>query len=126
MKVSKCCPTEGGECWSLVGTDAMKEDAAKPTMRLNLGGTATGYPHPSLQRSLVIHEFGHALGLEHEHQRSDFWDILEKHLNPDKVPGMSSTPGSDESRATFGTQWARKLVKGTPSKYDPLSIMHYW
>ena len=47
-------------------------DPREPTMILNLYGMS----QPQ-QRSMVLHEFGHALGLDHEHQRSDFWDVLE-------------------------------------------------
>ena len=60
--------------WSKVGTAANWEpDTKKPTMVLNLFKM-----EKQEQKSMVIHEFGHALGLDHEHQRSDFWDVLEE------------------------------------------------
>ena len=115
-------------CWSMVGTDAIGKSV---TMVLNLGGTPEGYPSPDLQRSLVIHEFGHALGLMHNHQCSDFWDILEKHIDTEKMKSDSylrgAYAGNCESVAvTFESQW-KKQVEGASSNsaYDPNSIMHY-
>ena len=94
-------------------------------MALSLNG------HPlSLQRSLVIHEFGHALGLEHEHQRSDFWDVLEKHFDIEKMmkdPRLQDIGSEDTRKAAFGRDWFRKSgERGIKSEYDPHSIMHYW
>ncbi len=63
----------------MVGTDAMPKSVS---MGLDLGA-AGGYA--ALQKSLVIHEFGHALGLEHEHQRSDFWEVLGEYIDDEKM-----------------------------------------
>ena len=118
-----------GGNWSLVGMDATRIKLEKPTMELDL----RGFPS-ELQESLVIHQFGHALGLEHEHQRSDFWDVMEKHVDIDKMkmdPDLNpsqSTPGSDGVMQSWfrkkpdkhGTQSVNSL-----SEYDPDSIMHY-
>ena len=108
----------------MVGSDAVTVRDSKPTMVLSLNG------HPmSVQRSLVIHEFGHALGLEHEHQRSDFWDILQKFFDLDKMmkdPRFQSYKSEDKRKAAFGRDWFRKSdSKGLISEYDPQSIMHY-
>ena len=86
-------------------------------MQLNLGGHT-----PDLQESLVVHEFGHALGLEHEHQSSDFWDVLEKHLDVNEMK-------KDPLVGAAWDQWAKKSTGGQSvndlSEYDPDSIMHY-
>ena len=93
-------------------------DLKKPTMHLNLQGHT-----PELQQSLVVHEFGHALGLEHEHQSSDFWDTVGKHLD---VNEMKKDP---KVQTAFEQQWARMDTGGQSvnelSEYDPDSIMHY-
>lgn len=47
--------------WSYVGSDANYIDANEPTMNLALRGEY-------MSERVILHEFGHALGLEHEHQ----------------------------------------------------------
>ncbi len=70
--------------------------------------------HQQVQQSLVIHEFGHALGMEHEHQRSDFWKVLDGLLkDKHNLPGACA-----EHRVS-------KTACGNYD-YDPMSIMHYW
>ncbi len=76
------------------------------------------------QRSMVLHEFGHALGLDHEHQRSKFWDVLEGFIIPkfdmeNGVKCMKACPAVFRSNnvAPDGTK---------KSDYDSDSIMHYW
>ena len=86
------------------------------------------------QRSMVLHEFGHALGLDHEHQRSDFWDVLESRDEDDDLKfiiGKNKMRSGNKRKcleacpAVFRSQWVTPtLSKQTP--YDPDSIMHYW
>ena len=124
----------------MVGMYALKIDTDKPTMVLNL--TRMYCPN---QRSLVIHEFGHALGLDHEHQRSDFWEYLEKHIDMEKMCNDERVRKqiSDKGKASFGEDWfrdkskiprvIRKILRikdredgqVASAQYDPESIMHY-
>lgn len=50
--------------WSYVGTDCRTIPASQPTMNLHLNECDSDDNF----RRVVLHEFGHALGLEHEHQ----------------------------------------------------------
>ena len=107
--------------WSVVGMEAINvEDLKKPTMQLNLGGHT-----PDHQESLVIHLFGLALGLQREHQHSDFWDVLGKHLD---VKKMKEDP---KAGPTFKQEWAKAVAipgeqpTSSPSEHDPDSIMNF-
>ena len=75
------------------------------------------------KKCVVIHEFGHALGLGHEHQRSDFWKLIKPHV--DVVSMKADLNISDDY---FDKNWGKEKAfgKGKATEYDPLSIMHYW
>ena len=66
---------------------------------------------------IVVHEFGHILGLEHEHQRSDFWRKIKPYMNIHKMKNHLGEKYKDY-----------KPSKGSvaSSQYDPGSVMHYW
>ena len=106
---------------------ARKSKTSEPTLTLNL--SQKDAPEHFL-RYLVIHEFGHVLGLEHEHQRSDFWDTVEEFIDREKMESDKRFEQyqSKEGKATFGRDWLVTKEKGDSlsSDYDPYSIMHYW
>ena len=111
----------------MVGMDAtMVKDFKQPTMQLNLGGH-----NPDHQESLVIHQFGLVLGLGLEHQRSDFWDVVGRHLDieqmkMDPIVNPSQTP--EDGERMFRENWGsinREQSVNSLSEYDPDSIMHY-
>ena len=76
----------------------------------------------SHNKYLVIHEFGHALGMEHEHQRSKFWSEAEKFLDVDAMLF------DDRMEGVPKTDLLEKLQKGNHGSqdYDSESVMHYW
>ena len=97
--------------WSMVGMDADRvRSFTEPTMQLNLGGHS-----PEVQESIVVKCFGHALGLEHEHQRSDFWSVLEKHLDVERI----------KAKPQVAAAFMDHSKEQGSSEYDPDSIMHY-
>jgi hypothetical protein len=55
----------GSDWWSCVGTEALATPQNQPTMAL--GGCTLA----SLNPGGILHETGHVLGFEHEHQRAD-------------------------------------------------------
>ncbi len=59
---------KGWGSWSYVGSDALFISPSHPTMNFGwvTGGTSSG--DVLEDRAVILHEFGHALGLGHEHQ----------------------------------------------------------
>jgi hypothetical protein len=112
----KIAQTQDGNSYSFLGTDALTRPPEVHTMEIG----------PALEddefETTVLHEFGHALGLDHEHQHPDAdipWD-LEKvyawykeksNIERDQVD-KNVLPLPRNTNYTYGD-------------YDPLSIMHY-
>lgn len=72
----------------------------------------------------MIHEFGHALGLGHEHQRSDFWRVASKFIDVSVMTADLQTRNVD----VFGEVLVCSADENQLqiSDYDPESVMHYW
>lgn len=106
---------DGGN-WSYLGTDALTAPAGEATMQLQWRGLDEQF------FATVLHEFGHALGLEHEHQHPDAdipWDedaVYEHIANTQNWP-----------RSRIHDNILRKLERShtRTSPYDRESVMHY-
>lgn len=102
-----------GGAWSYVGTDNRSIPKNQPTMNLGFldGGTAA-------------HEFGHAIGMAHEHQNP----AGGMQWNEARVIKDLSGPPNNWDEATIRHNVLRKYtfdqVKGT--QFDPHSIMLYF
>ncbi|WP_194790065.1 M12 family metallopeptidase [Pseudomonas sp. UFMG81] len=99
---------------SYVGTDALT--ATAETMNLNVQPGDASFEH------VVLHEFGHALGAEHEHQHPDAaipWNMIEVLKQVSESLGWSYQEIMEEM---IGTRDDVGLVK---TAYDPTSVMHY-
>ncbi len=108
-----------GGSWSYIGRDALLVAAPAPTM--NLGWFTDETTDEEIRRT-AVHEFGHALGLVHEHQSPIAaipWDV------PKVYEWYSKNQKWDKSMVD-----ANVLAKFDPmttnfSAYDPTSIMQY-
>ena len=110
----------GGASCSMVGSQAKTvQDTSKPTIILSLKGRDLNE-----QKFLVMHEFGHALGLFHEHQRSDFWKVANSLLDVRKMKNDTRMKKVKFDKDILEKQ-PQDATTMTP-EYDPDSIMHYW
>ena len=108
-----------GVCRSYVGMEAQSVKKDQPTMWLDLH---TGKISDFYKRHVVIHEFGHILGLTHEHQRSDFWKLISPYIDTNRMKKDLNV-----SEKEFKIDWdVEQDLSGTSTDYDPTSIMHYW
>ncbi|UXV21087.1 M12 family metallopeptidase [Pseudomonas fluorescens] len=101
--------------WSKIGTDAKKVAQPTPTMSIGFKGS------PANIAARVQHEFGHALGLKHEHQ------------HPDQPLEFNNQTIYDDYESWGKFQWQadHNIIQKLPhhkvkvSPYDKTSIMHY-
>lgn len=99
--------------WSYIGTDALGIPANQPTM--NLGWQDQG---------VILHEFGHMLGMIHEHQTPNGNPIA---WNKAAVNAALSGPPNFWDQATIDhNMYARYDVSQiNGSQFDPASVMLY-
>lgn len=97
--------------YSHVGTEANTDVKPKePTMRIGFRQGLGAYTAEAIQ-----HEFGHALGLRHEHQHPErTLDLNEKAIRQDNP---------DEK--AFRRNYSKLTTNTVTSPYDRKSIMHY-
>ena len=110
----------GSKLWSQLGAIPMYPSPPyttvqnTPTMRL---GAVTDVPS---SRTTILHEFGHALGLEHETKNPD----ANIKWNLSKVYDYFSDE-QEWTREQVDLNVINKASSTNYSEYDPLSIMHY-
>lgn len=112
---------QGAGSWSLLGTDCLLEtDQTKPTMNY---GWLTDQSDDVEIREVVLHEFGHALGLVHEHQNPDGgieWD------EDAVIEDLSGAPNFwDDATVRHNVLKHYEPGELLMTQIDPLSIMMY-
>lgn len=109
-----------GGSWSYIGKDALWIPQTKPTM--NFGWFSDRTSEREFSRT-TIHEFGHALGLKHEHQHPRHhiqWDTAAVYAYYTGAPNNWTRAQVDRNIFARYNETRTQFCA-----YDPLSIMHY-
>jgi len=110
---------KGGGSWSYIGIEAKDIEGDAPTMNLALTPETPEF----YVKSTIRHEFGHALGLKHEHQN---WK-KEFTWNEKAVLAYYAASGWKKERTVHNVLQSLKDPKGTlhATEFDAQSIMLY-
>lgn len=106
--------------WSTVGTDALGVAASKPTM--NYGWLEPDTELREYQR-VVRHEFGHALGMIHEHQNPAAQGVIP--WDKPRVYAYYAQQGWDKGDVDSNIFDLYSEDSTNHSAFDPNSIMEY-
>jgi hypothetical protein len=108
--------------WSLVGTDALDRRVRLDEPTMNFGWLSRATPNDEVRR-VVLHEFGHALGLVHEHQNP----ATTIPWNPDAVYAFYQGPPNHWTKEQVDVNifqvYDKRITKY--SRFDRNSIMLY-
>ena len=106
--------------WSVLGTQAKTVRRSEPTMSLSFRSA----PSTTELRRVTLHEFGHAIGLIHEHQQplsTIHWDYAKAHQYYEGPPNCWSPKKVDDNVI-------KRLAPSSDldtTQFDPQSIMEY-
>ena len=118
---------KGLGAYSMLGTDALNFPKDLPTMNLGwLDNEDPDFPQARKTGAVVIHEFGHLLGLIHEHSRATS-DTKFTWNKPFVINYMKQYPNNWNEQACEEQIFKAYDVNSyNGSVYDPSSIMHYF
>lgn len=105
--------------WSYTGTDALAIPRDRPTV--NYGFLEQIQGNSAMAKQTALHEFGHALGLQHEFQNPAAGELFDDAEVIKQFSGPPNFWSSEEIQKNL----LAKLEPAQPHPYDPNSIMNY-
>ena len=102
--------------WSMVGKAARYEQGQK-TMNLALRGRATAG-----EERVILHEFGHALSLQHEHQNPNLSIQWNEQVI---IAELQESQGWDEAKTRYNVLNRLDVTQMNSTMFDENSIMLY-
>lgn len=111
---------EGSSYWSLVGRNPGADPNAAT---MQLAGLDKTHLDQNFRQRTVVHEFGHALSLHHEHRRKEMIACIDQE---EAIKYYGGAPNRWDSATTI-QQLLTPLSDDidTSLKYDPDSVMNY-
>ena len=105
--------------WTVLGFPSVHlKNKEKPTMSLNFRSM-----NEQEIKAMVIHQFGHALGLGHSLMRPEEWEDIKEYVDIQKMAMESHGQYSED---IFEREWTGKGMEGEVEvNYDEKSVMQY-
>jgi hypothetical protein len=113
---------EAGPSWSFLGTDALDTSIGPDAATVNFGWLAATTPDDEVRR-VVLHEFGHVLGLIHEHQSPAAGIPWDRDAVYRYFAGWPNFWSRAEVDRNILEHYSHRLAYA--SDFDPRSIMLY-
>lgn len=112
--------------WSYVGTMSIHPEVIdEPSLNVDVGGLALASLDRSVLKGVILHELGHAFGLEHEHQSPE--SRCDEEFDWDKVYAFAETNwGWSKEQVDFNMRGLVAAERLLVTPYDRNSIMHYY
>ena len=105
-----------GRNWSELGSMAKTiRDEAQPTMCLNFSNM-----NDEQIKAIIVHQFGHALGLGHSLMKPRDWKVLKPYLNLEMMTNTLSCNLED-----LDVMWTGEGLDEDVVNYDKQSVMQY-
>ena len=112
--------------FSELGIDCLKIPKNQPTMNLGWIDDDTNYDNPVFKGTgiVILHEFGHLLGMIHEHSREDATLVWDKDFVYKKLGAPPNSWSTKECDEQIFEMVKKESFNG--SEYDKKSVMHYF
>lgn len=112
--------------WSYLGIDSIHPEIIDKGVSLNVETQGLPFDRLNLKwmREVTLHEIGHALGLQHEHQSPE--SLCDREFNwPRIISHGRRSWGWDEEKIRYNFESLVSSERFRTTPYDRASIMHY-